>query len=446
MVVRSVLYNRWVNVFDGAPPPPPPPPVNLLLFDFENAADSDYPGYLDGHKGVVGEPDVSFYSGLSFDNADASSDVEVLVRLHVYDHYTTGDRIGVFVRGAGTGSDYEGYWFLIRPDDVKLYELSSGSFTTLGILSADGDNLYANTWFWLRLRANGTTISAKYWRDGETEPGSWQLSATDATYASGWAGWQGRRCYHYCDFFSCDTNGGTAPSPGDTPGADQYIEDFSTQADAASPPSGFTERWQAWDTTPTISEEDSDIVLPREFQRGWSYEEAYGSRRGGSVGSYLELENRSTHRTIVYYKDATFTDCEVLMKVRRNESGTVANNEFRIYLRANGDTYGTSENSYHFDFSNGNIILSKYVAGSSSGINTSTGLTFANNTFYWVRFEVTGTTVRFKVWTGAKGDEPGSWDVSETDSDHAGPGHVGFGNFRALRNWEVHYFEIIDND
>jgi CSLREA domain-containing protein len=43
----------------------------------------------------------------------------------------------------------------------------------------------AGTSWWIRLRALGTTISAKFWRDGTTEPAAWTVSATDSYWASG---------------------------------------------------------------------------------------------------------------------------------------------------------------------------------------------------------------------------------------------------------------------
>src|SRR5206468_3961965 len=51
-----------------------------------------------------------------------------------------------------------------------------------GTLAASGA---AGSRWWVRLRASGTTIQARFWRDGTSEPGTWTASATDSFWASG---------------------------------------------------------------------------------------------------------------------------------------------------------------------------------------------------------------------------------------------------------------------
>ncbi len=55
-----------------------------------------------------------------------------------------------------------------------------------------------DTWFWIRLQCTGTgptTIRAKVWRDGTSEPGCWDTSITDNTAALQVAGTIGMRAF-----------------------------------------------------------------------------------------------------------------------------------------------------------------------------------------------------------------------------------------------------------
>jgi len=90
-------------------------------------------------------------------------------------------RLGIFVRAQFTGS-FNAYVAHLTTSDrkVKLGKVVSGTYTFLGE-SADKGGPFAEVEFFIRLRAEGTTISAKAWRTTETEPGSWDVSVTDTS-------------------------------------------------------------------------------------------------------------------------------------------------------------------------------------------------------------------------------------------------------------------------
>jgi hypothetical protein len=70
-------------------------------------------------------------------------------------------------------------WQLSRIDNLGgTGSLSLGA----GMLQSTGG---AGTRWWIRLRAQGTTIQARYWRDGTTEPNTWKTSITDSYFTSG---------------------------------------------------------------------------------------------------------------------------------------------------------------------------------------------------------------------------------------------------------------------
>ena len=56
--------------------------------------------------------------------------------------------------------------------------------TWLAYVGSFSQTLTADTWYRIKFQAIGTTLTAKTWQDGTAEPG-WQVSATDASYASG---------------------------------------------------------------------------------------------------------------------------------------------------------------------------------------------------------------------------------------------------------------------
>jgi len=61
----------------------------------------------------------------------------------------------------------------------------SGTITTVGTASfaASGGTSYT-----LRFRVVGTTLYARVWQTGTTEPGNWMVMVTDTTFSSGFCG------------------------------------------------------------------------------------------------------------------------------------------------------------------------------------------------------------------------------------------------------------------
>lgn len=57
---------------------------------------------------------------------------------------------------------------------------------TLATLATQSTGLVTQTnWFWLRVSHIGASINCRVWQDGAAEPATWQLTATDSSYASG---------------------------------------------------------------------------------------------------------------------------------------------------------------------------------------------------------------------------------------------------------------------
>ena len=93
----------------------------------------------------------------------------------------------VGIRGqTGTTS---GYFAAIKADTGTGQHIFRVIKSVSGVISVVGTELnfawVSNTWYWIRFRVNGTTLSAKIWAKGDAEPGSFQTSGSASNYASG---------------------------------------------------------------------------------------------------------------------------------------------------------------------------------------------------------------------------------------------------------------------
>jgi hypothetical protein len=120
----------------------------------------------------------------------------------------------VYLRGSGASGSETGYFAgLVSGGGLALYKLVSGVQTVIGTAPFSWS---LSNWYWVRLRANGTSITAKVWQDGNTEPGTWNINASDTSVSSG--GWVGVGTASsldspYYDYFSVGLSGQTAPGP-----------------------------------------------------------------------------------------------------------------------------------------------------------------------------------------------------------------------------------------
>lgn len=100
----------------------------------------------------------------------------------------TTENFGVIIRSNGASST--GYFCIYDGGNGQLtiYKNNSG-ITSLGTFNF---TVSASSSYWVRGVAQGTTISAKIWLDGNAEPGSPQVSVTDASFSSGQYGVLGK--------------------------------------------------------------------------------------------------------------------------------------------------------------------------------------------------------------------------------------------------------------
>lgn len=134
-------------------------------------------------------------------------DIEVLGKFRAD---STDGGFGLVARAQGDTS-YLGYVWT-GDDTINLAYLDNGSWNFIDDASF---TFSANTWYWMRLRVNGSDISIKIWEDGQSEPGSWNISTTDNNITgSGDAGiyLTSTNALLEYDIIGIGTNGDTAPS------------------------------------------------------------------------------------------------------------------------------------------------------------------------------------------------------------------------------------------
>ena len=90
--------------------------------------------------------------------------------------------IGAVLRWTGSKSYYRAF---MTGSSLILQKYINGTITKMKSISFSAS---ANTSYTIRFNIVGTTLSAKAWQTGSTEPGGWMITATDSTLTSGQTG------------------------------------------------------------------------------------------------------------------------------------------------------------------------------------------------------------------------------------------------------------------
>lgn len=182
-----------------------------------------------------------------------------------------------------------------------------------------------------------------------------------------------------------------------------YFTDFSEYTTDAQP-SDWTKRWHT--TMTAVVRADA----------------------GATGGKVLELDVSSNNRCIVTWDeidgDANRDEIEVLF---RGRSSAASGDGPAAIVRGSGDD--TSETAYRggiaFVGEDGQDRVVKFVNATFGALANNVD-DWSADTFYWMRFQVHSTALKFRRWAGAIGDEPVAWDIETTDSDISAAGWVGF--------------------
>lgn len=162
---------------------------------------------------------------------------------------------------------------------------------------------------------------------------------------------------------------------------------------------------------------------------------------GATGGKVLESVNTTDGRKLLSWDaidaDADRDDGEIVYKWRCTSGLSTLDPE--CALRASGTH--PNQSLYRFgpnEPARNGINITKYVGGSVTPI-ADTPITFALDTWYWARARVNGAnsgTVQLKHWQD--GDpEPGTWNLTDTDSDIDPAGWIGLWRFDAGSTIEI---------
>lgn len=165
------------------------------------------------------------------------ANAEVLMLCQAKTNATPGYYSGALVRGSGAVTAEHGYAAYIKEDTgtLTIIKIVAGTMTELASSAAKTLAANAQDWY-IRFRANGTSLSAKAWRYGVPEPTAWDVTVTDASVAGvGFIGYFARclvannLSLAYPGFVSIGTNGETAPRPISEIEFRQWANDDSNQ-------------------------------------------------------------------------------------------------------------------------------------------------------------------------------------------------------------------------
>ena len=141
-------------------------------------------------------------------------------------------------------------------------------------------------------------------------------------------------------------------------------------------------------------------------------------------GRILRLDHSSNNIYAISWDDiGEIIDIEVLTKIRWTQQLASV---IRVYIRGSGAVDDESGYFVSIQANLDQVVLYKHVDGVNTQIGTYLSKALSENTWYWIRFRVIGSSLKYRVW--ADGDsEPVAWDKDETDSDITS-GWVGLGS------------------
>lgn len=117
---------------------------------------------------------------------------------------------------------------------------------------------------------------------------------------------------------------------------------------------------------------------------------------------------------------STWGDIEVLTKVRLGSNTSYMG----PVICAPGGTGAANSDGYFANIFNASFFQIREMNNGSDIHLGDVSKSFSLNTWYWIRFQKRGTTLRARAWQDGSA-EPGTWDVSVTDSSFGG-GYPGF--------------------
>lgn len=309
------------------------------------------------------------------------TDAEILVQTSLSDPTAASHQI---LRYESNGNFYYAGQDLNNVLAIKIRVADVGT-----TLVSTANTVSANQKFWLRFRVQGTTLSLRFWLDGSAEPGTWNLTTTDTTYAGGAIGYRGT------SHSTTDTVSVYSFQTFDLTTTDAYVlaTDTFTRADQSGwGTASDGETWIAKDANATFS-----IASNRGKATTWSGSSAH-IVLGGIAGYDMD------------------------MKVRFSVSA--ASNDAVFFIARWKDL----NNLYYIGFVQNQLSLRKIVASTTTTV-LNVANTLSNNANYWLHVLIQGTSFKARTWQDGNA-EGTTWTLSTTDSalTQGNPGFRLFGS------------------
>jgi hypothetical protein len=306
--------------------------------------------------------------------------------------------------------------------DWIMREVVGGSASTIGSITSTGVTLTANQWIRVRIQLEGinpTTIRAKAWLDGNSEPGTWSFTdSTNSAAALQTAGAVGYRLLPsaatYTTTVSIDDLLVTAIAP---PGVTYY-----THAQALATIRGLTEARDSFTRTETGDWGDADVGGTWAHQNdtnvsGDATFDVDGS--AGTITGHLVIAPSA----LSWLPDVAIGNLDYQVRFKLSDLFEIGHETILRFVLRTPNTRYTFSDSYNIYTSldggnNGGAYVLYRGAINTVGSYFTGAAIDTPNTWYWVRAQLTSVgnviSVRSKVWLDGTTEPDWQGYASET--------------------------------
>lgn len=136
-------------------------------------------------KSVSRDTNNTNYGYCIYDAITSETNAQILAKFKNDAGGAGGSTINLWVALSGSAGSEDGYSVNVDRGfaDMRVQRWDAGATTVIG--SNSSRSISDGVTYWLRFEKTGTTIRAKMWVDGTSEPETWDVSVTDATHSSG---------------------------------------------------------------------------------------------------------------------------------------------------------------------------------------------------------------------------------------------------------------------
>ena len=345
-------------------------------------------------------------------------DVEVLSLSRCRAHTTSYRGTGFYARYNARNPPYDTHWsggYIYRYNKGQVY-VNGRAENSSEILPTLSSTLNLRDWNYIRYRVIGNTYMLRIWKYGTTEPTSWHTIGTNLVQRGGYVGLSSSDSWpspYEFAYYAVATGGLTAPLP-----QPQFITDFSEYTIGQAPPDWSGAPWGTDSTMNILADPD-------------------GLGLGGKI---LEISRASgeDYRAVSWDVVGSYEDVEVLTLVSVNaQSG--------LFIRAQ-NPYKTAYNFIINNTSGSQTVLTGHIGNTYTGVIANVLCDVGPlNSWAWLRFKISGSLLRGKVWSFGT-VEPPTWTFEKTHTSITTAGLVGLHSYSSTTSPKYcAYFAVVPN-